>query len=255
VVFSVTQRCILHAYDLPSHSANAVTEGTAGRCYIFAVHDMKRQFLERTGGGAPVTAHLRRLVPLCLIVLLAACASAPETRSSVIKTLQGTGPGMPYSNVLVISAAGDRASRSRFEQELAAAVSGDDAAVTPYFAVAGRYAPISRNVLNNIVRVREFDAVLLVRRQGQERPEFSPNRPTGRRFDFFLYDYEELNDTTPLDVQSTVTFVAEVYDTAAVRKVWSIESLVFDADSADAALATQISIIAAELRKDELFAD
>ena len=195
-------------------------------------------------------------LPACLALgaLLAACAGTPTSERTVLKTLRATGVESPYTNVLVVSAAGDRESRIRFERETAELISNEVTDAIPFFAVAGRYSPISRTILNNAVLAREFDAILLVRRQGQERPENAPGRPTGRGFDLYRYDYEELNDLQPISVNSTVAFIAELYDTAAARKIWAIDSLLFKTESTDAALATQIQMITSELKTDRLFA-
>lgn len=191
---------------------------------------------------------------LALCALLAACASAPEHESSIIRTLRAGPDTVPFRHILVVSAAGDRASRLRFERDIAALLADEETTATPLFAVVGRYSPISRNILNNAVRAREFDAILLVRRLGQEDPDLAPGRPTGRHFNLYLYDYEELNYLTPIDAGTTIAFVAELYDTAAVRKIWAIESLLFKAESLDAALSTQVSMIAGQLEKDQLIA-
>lgn len=198
-------------------------------------------------------SNIKLLICIALCVLQSACVSSPQPHSSVIKTLRATAGAGPFGNVLVVSAAGDRESRVRVEQELSAAISDEGAVATAFFAVAGRYSPISRNVLDNAVRTRGFDAILLVRRQGQERPDLAPNRPTGRKFDLYHYDYEELNDLLPINVDSTVTFVAEVYDTAGAKKIWAIDSLIFESDSVTTAVSAQVANIAGELQKDRVF--
>ena len=190
---------------------------------------------------------------IILCMLLAACATQTQVESSVIKTFRGGEAFGPYQNVLVVSAAGDRAARGKFEQELAANLVSDESVALPYFAVVGRHIPISRGVLDNAVKTREFDSILLIRRQGQERADLSPNRPTGRRFDLYRYDYEELNDQQPISAESTVSFVTELYDTATEKKVWAIESLVFESNSVESALSAQSALIAGELRKDRAF--
>jgi len=186
------------------------------------------------------------------MMLVGACATNTPRQPSVIKTLRNTGGTAPFANVLIIGTAGDRASRARFEQEMAAAITSDTTVATAWFAVVGRYSPISRNILNNAVSVREFDAILLVRRQGQERPDQVSNRPTGRKFDLYRYDYDELNDLTGLDAASTFSFVTEFYATDSAEKIWAMESLVYEPESIAAGVSRQVSVIAAELRKDRL---
>jgi hypothetical protein len=192
------------------------------------------------------------MILIVTMAILSACATTTPGRTSVIKTLRNIEGTAPFGNVLVVSAAGDRASRQLFEQEIAAAITNEATTATPFYAVVGRQSTISRNVLDKVVRAREFDAILLVRRKGQELQEPTPTRPTGRQFDLYVYDYDELNDLTGIDAASTVALVAEFYDTGGAKKIWAIESLVFEAESATAAVSQQVTIIAAELRKDRL---
>lgn len=189
---------------------------------------------------------------LAMLAIASACATSAPDRSSIIKTLRYTGDYGPFNKVLVVSAAGERSSRAQLEQELALAISGDETQATAYHSVVGRYPPISRNFLENSIRAREFDAILLVREQGQDQPDLVPNRPTGRNFDFYHYDYLELNELTAIDASSTVAFVAEVYDTNAEKKVWAIESLLFESESVTSAVSAQAGAIAAVIRRDRL---
>ena len=111
---------------------------------------------------------------------------------------------------------------------------------------------MTRSNIDNAVRVREFDSVLLARTQGQEQANLAANRPTGRQFDLYHYDYEELNIPVPLKTETTVSFVVEIYDTHAARKVWAIESLIFENETADAAVMAQVAQITAEIKKDRM---
>jgi len=200
----------------------------------------------------PRISHAWQLILIVTVTLVGACATTTLPQSSVIKTLRNIEGTAPFGNVLVVSAAGDRASRALFEQEMAAAITSDTTVATALFAVVGRYSPISRNILNNAVSVREFDAILLVRRQGQDRPDQVSNRPTGTKFDLFRYDYDELNDLTGLDAASTFSFVTEFYATDSEEKIWAMESLVYEPESVTAGMSQQVAIIAAELQEDRL---
>jgi hypothetical protein len=93
---------------------------------------------------------------------------------------------------------------------------------------------------------------MLTRLQGQDRADLAPNRPTGRLFDLYLYDYDELNIPESFDVGSTVSFVVEVYDTHTEKKVWAIDSLIFESTNVESAVAEQIAAISAEMLKDGL---
>lgn len=189
---------------------------------------------------------------LALLVTISGCASSPSTSSTIIKTLQEVGDSAPFSNVLVISVAGEFPTRVRFEQALTTALSSDEAMATAFYTVVGRRAALTRKVLSDAVSVREFDAIILTRLKGQDRADLVMNRPTGHRFNLYLYDYEELNIPAPIQTTSTVSFVVEVYDARARKKIWSIESLLFNADSVDSVVSHQVAAIAAEIAKDGL---
>lgn len=187
---------------------------------------------------------------LAVIAIASACATTPA--SNVIKTVHDIEGAAPFSNILVVSVAGDIATRTEFEQAIAHAISTEETTVTPFYTVVGRTPQLTRNILNNVVRAREFDAIILTRLQGQDRADLVPNRPTGRLFNLYLYDYAELNYPADIEVGSTVSFVVEVYDTRTEKKVWAIESLIFDSKTVESVLSEQLAAISAEILKDGL---
>jgi hypothetical protein len=187
---------------------------------------------------------------LAVIAVASACATTPA--SNVIKTVHDIEGAAPFSNILVVSVAGDIATRTEFEQAIAKAISTEETTVTPFYTVVGRTPQLTRNILNNVVRAREFDAIILTRLQGQDRADLVPNRPTGRLFNLYLYDYAELNYPADIEVGSTVSFVVEVYDTRTAKKVWAIESLIFDSKTVESVLSEQLAAISAEILKDGL---
>lgn len=192
---------------------------------------------------------------LCLLaiaILASACATSPSVDGSVIKTLHDLDDVEPFRNVLIISVAGDFPARAKFEQDVVTVLSNDDALVTAFYAAVGRNPQLTRSILNNVVRSRLIDAVILTRIQGQDRADLYANRPTGREFDLYLYDYAELNTPARIKTDTTNTFVVEVYDTHAERKVWAVESLIFDSRTVDDALTDQSTAIAAAILKDGL---
>lgn len=153
---------------------------------------------------------------------------------------------------MVVSVAGDFASRAQFESGIAAAFSADDSAATAYYTVVGRNPQVSRNAIHNAIRARSFDAVLFVRLKGQDIPGAVANRPTGSAFNLFLYDYSEFNATSGFQRDSTATFVSELYVADSEKKIWAIQSLIFEHDSADQVIEHQVKAIAGQLRKDGL---
>lgn len=202
---------------------------------------------------------MRRRFPIILgaILTLATGLSACTTPSAqIIRTLLDPAvDDFRFSNVLVISVAGDFAERLQIEQGLSAALTNDETTASPYYAVIGRNPRVTRNLINTAIQSRQFDSVLIVRTQGQDIPNAAPGRPTGRDFQLFLYDYDEFNRPTPLPLNTTVTFVSEFYAAASEKKLWGIESLSFDHDTSADVIELQVNSIAAQIRSDRLIAN
>lgn len=191
---------------------------------------------------------------LSAILMITACASeSPPVLASVIRTHFTPDPES-FGNVLVISVAGDYQARAALERQIVENVVSGAVSASAYYTVVGRRPQLSRALLEDAIRARSFDAVLLVRLKGQEQPELAPGRPVGRNFDLFGYDYLELNRDTRLRNAGTFTFVSEIYSSASRDKVWAIESLSFDKPDADAQLREQGFTIARQLRRDGVLA-
>jgi hypothetical protein len=192
-----------------------------------------------------------RVTLLSLIIVLAMASGCGTTApGSIIKTSYGVDSAAPFSNVLVIGVTGEIPTRVQFEQQLAAAISGDEASATAFYTVVGRNPQLTRNILDSVVEAREFDAIILTRMKGQDRADLGANRPTGRLFDLYHYDYAELNIPASFPIGSTVSFIVEIYDTALRKKVWGIESLLFRTESLDTVISEQAAAIAAEILQD-----
>jgi hypothetical protein len=193
---------------------------------------------------------LAHLAVMAVIAIASGCAT--PSVDTIIKTRYDIEGRAPFGNILVISVAGDIPTRTKFEHGVANAISTDETVATPFYTVVGRTPQLTRKILDNVIRAREFDAIILTRLQGQDRADLIPNRPTGNQFDLYHYDYEELNFPASIEIGSTVTFVVEVYDTRTEEKVWAIQSLIFDSRSVETAVAEQMSAISAEILKDGL---
>ena len=190
-------------------------------------------------------SRVKLLVLLAVTAMTSACAT--PSVSTIIKTQHDLESAAPFANILVISVAGDIPTRVEFEQRIASAISTDATVTVPFYTVVGRTPQLTRSILTNVVRAREFDAIILTRLQGQDQADLVPNRPTGKLFDLYLYDYDELNFPASIEVGSTVSFVVEVYDTRAKEKVWAIESLVLKSKTVESAVAEQLAAISAEI--------
>ncbi len=200
---------------------------------------------------------IRFLLPSILLSLLvlAACASAPTREAAIIRTLNTLPADHDgFRNVLIISVAGSFANRALFERNLVAAMTIDnqESTATPYFTLVGRRPQLTRNILDNVILAREFDAILFTRIKGQEITGLTQQRPVGFAFDLFSYDYTKLNSPTNIQLSSAITFVSELYSVADKKKVWSIETLSFDKASVDEQISEQSATIALQVIEDSL---
>jgi len=195
---------------------------------------------------------LRQTV-ICLIsVLLTSCATAPIP-STIIQTLHDTSiTRAPFTNVLVISVAGDFESRSLFERQVVAHLAAADGQASAYFTVIGRRPQFTRTVMETAINARSFDSILFVRQKGQEREDLAPGRPVGAALDLFNYDYPELNGGASIEQAAAITFVTELYSVAERQKIWSIDSLSFDKATAVDLINEQAAMISQAIIKDDL---
>jgi hypothetical protein len=113
---------------------------------------------------------------------------------------------------------------------------------------------LTRTALETAILSREFDAVLLTRQKNQEREDLVANRPVGRGFDLFNYDYPELNGGASIEQASGITFVTELYSTSDYRKIWAIESLSFNKNTATELIEEQAAMVAAQMKEDGIVA-
>lgn len=194
----------------------------------------------------------RPLFTLCLLatLLIGGCAAAPEP-TTVIRLRYD--PGIEgFNNLLVISTAGDYATRAAVERDLSTAITDGEVEASPWYTVVGRRPQISRTLMLDAIRSRGFDAVLFVRQKGQEQEELAPLRPVGAAFDLFGYDYDELNRDVQIEQSRATTLVAELYNAATQQKVWAIEALSVRKDTLQELIDEQVVTIEYQLREDNL---
>ena len=192
---------------------------------------------------------------LLLLAIFGGCATTLPP-AQIIRTLfSPTADDMQFGNILVISVAGDYAQRARFEQSVSSALIASGGSASPYYAVIGRAPLVTRSNINTAIQNRRFDGVLFIRLQGQDIPNAAPGRPTGRKFQLFLYDYGEFNQPAPLPQSSALTFVSEFYRSLGETKVWAVDSLSVEHKDTEEALSIQINSIAQQVIEDELLAN
>ncbi|MFQ5548819.1 MAG: hypothetical protein ACE5FV_11035 [Woeseia sp.] len=193
------------------------------------------------------------------MVLTAGCA-APS--AIVKKTFDDpTYTESSYSDILVIGVAGGYSDRAALERAMVSRIKGEGATAAAYYTVVGRNQPITRDLVSNIVRAREFDAVLLCRIishesnisvDGRSSRTQSSRRPPTRAIDLFRYDYEELADPGTAAISRTVTVSSEFFHSADERRMWAIESTIDDVDNIRQVIEAAAAIVVDKLRDDKL---
>lgn len=200
-----------------------------------------------------LTVRLNLTTWMAAALLLTACATTPQSTSTIIRTMPPVAAEyQDFTNMLVISVAGDFQSRQLFERLFVATTAEREGKATGYHTVIGRRPYLTRDALDIAIQSRGFDAVLLVREQGQEREALAPGRPVGRGFDLFEYDYAELNNGDSIRQSTAITFIAELYSATERKKIWSVESLSFDKATATDLIDEQAATISQQVIKDRL---
>jgi hypothetical protein len=75
--------------------------------------------------------------------------------------------------------------------------------------------------------------------------------PAYRNF-LLRYDYEKLNDPATIEINTDITIVTELYETAGKNKIWAIESSSRSTDGAGILIDREVAAIMQQLKKDKL---
>lgn len=171
---------------------------------------------------------IRMIAFLSLLLMLSACSTSMKT----VKTLDDPAYcDSRYHNFLVVGVAADYNNGAQFEGQLVSAI-----------------------------KVGGYDAVLLTRVADQHSkvdvktgaPDTKVVRESGNVFDLFRYDYEELNDPETIEIDTDITIITELYETAGKNKIWAIESSSQSTDGAGILIDREVAAIMQQLKKDKL---
>jgi hypothetical protein len=164
------------------------------------------------------------------------------------------------NNILVIGVANDYEGRSRFERKLSRDLSAAGTSGTALYTVAGGNKPIEREAIENLVKDKGFDAVLISRvvdRNASAAMKAGASatkaiRRDDRPINLFRYDYEELNEPAVVDINLGVTIYTEVFAAASSERVWALESTISNQDSLDQLINEAAETIVRRLKRDDL---
>lgn len=198
-------------------------------------------------------------VTLTTIALLLIGCGGTGTRTSK-NLIDSDFQGRKFSNFLVIAVAGEYDARAQFERTVVARIRATGADATAYYSVIGHNPRVTVNDVTNAVRARRFDAVLFTRVKGStHQVEVRESTADGQAvtiggnvFDLFRYDYEEYKEPDNVRISTDVVLLTELYDAAAQRKIWAVESSSFDRESVELIVDGVAKSVAKALGRDNL---
>jgi hypothetical protein len=157
--------------------------------------------------------------------------------------------------VLVIGVIGDYDDRVTFERVMVSRIKADGAVATAFYTVVGRNQPITRDIVSNIVRSRDFSAILLCRVTSLDANSSgmtAANKPVSRAIDLFGYDYEELINPSTFVISGSAVLFAEMFHSADERRMWSIESTIANKQNIQQVIQRAADVIMDQLHNDNL---
>jgi hypothetical protein len=208
----------------------------------------------------PVYRHGKRLSFIGLafsVLLIGACATSSSSTSNE------SPPAVDrpaFKNILVVGVANDYEGRSRFERKLARDLAAAGTAGTALYTVGGGNKPIEREAIENIVKEKGFDAVLISRvldRDASAAVKAGSSatkavRRDDRPINLFRYDYEELNEPAVVDINLGVTMYTELFAAESSQRVWALESTISNQDSMDQLINEAAETIVRRLKRDDM---
>ena len=170
-----------------------------------------------------------KILPTCsfsvvlISLFLSGCAAAPDMDGTEATDKSA------FSNFLVLAIADNYNNRAQFERTVVSNLKNKGASATTYYSAAGGNTPIDRDSVKAMMDSGNFDALLVTRvlaasaeaeiKSGSAAAKAT--RRDGRPFDFFRYDYEELDEPGSLEVSNEAILSVELYGAANSAKVWT----------------------------------
>jgi len=137
-----------------------------------------------------------------------------------------------YSNFLVIGVAGDYTNRAYFERSVVSGIRAKGSSSSAFHVVAGGNKPVTREAVKEAIVSGGFDAVVVTRVLDTDTEVDTGNTVAGAKathkdgglINLFRYDYEELNESLAVELNTRITFATELYDAGSEQLVWAVES-------------------------------
>jgi len=164
-----------------------------------------------------------------ITLLLAACVTPPQ----VVDTYHDDAyAGSSFSNFLVIVVAGDYNTRAQFERSIVSGLKAHGVSASAFYSVAGGNKPVNSRAVLAAVESDGFDALLVTHVVDQQLEVDRARGAAGGKstniggnpLDFFLYEYEELDEPESISLNETVVLRTELFVTKDEKMIWGAES-------------------------------
>ena len=173
-----------------------------------------------------MTLQLRLTLALCVLSMafLSGCAGTSTVTASADSD-------ETFTNVLVITIAGDYNTRAQFERVVVSNVRNTGNSASAWYSVAGGNKPVVKEDVIAAVEEQGFDAVLAVRRlDGDVEMKVKKSRteidetPIGGRFvNLFRSDYTDYKKPGSIDFATQALLAVDLYSTATGEVVFSFD--------------------------------
>jgi hypothetical protein len=195
---------------------------------------------------------------MAAIVMLSACGTTSTTVSKVLDDPEYR--KARYSNLLVITVADNYDRRAHFERTVVSGIRQTGAQATAYYTVVGHNPEVSSSDIMNVVRARNFDAIVFTRvkkhseniEEKDATPEAQATVRGGNLFDLFRYDYEEYEEPTNIKMSTSVVLITQLYIPADKKNIWAIEITSSDRESTEQIVESAAAAIVKQLKRDNL---
>ena len=173
-----------------------------------------------------MTLQLRLTLALCVLSMafLSGCAGTSTVTASADSD-------ETFTNVLVITIAGDYNTRAQFERVVVSNVRNTGNSASAWYSVAGGNKPVVKEDVIAAVEKQGFDAVLAVRRLDgdvemkvkKSRTEIDETPIGGRFLNLFRSDYTDYKKPGSIDFATQALLAVELYSTATGEVVFSFD--------------------------------
>jgi len=174
-----------------------------------------------------LTTLFRKVLLLLTVVALLTSGCTTTSTQSDLSTKDAT-----FSNFLVIGVAGDYTNRAYFERSVVSGIRAKGSSASAFHVVAGGNKPVTREAVKEAIVSGGFDAVVVTRVLDTDTEVDTGNTVAGAKathkdgglINLFRYDYEELNESLAVELNTRITFATELYDAGSEQLVWAVES-------------------------------